>query len=127
MWSNPALDQAEALSWLVLGRPLRSASAADGDQLGQAAAAVGGNLLAAQVGGRLGFDTFGVADSTALGGAAFTVGKYLSPRLYLSYGVALFDSGRVVTLRYLINDRLDVEIEAATESRAGINYRIERD
>jgi translocation and assembly module TamB len=127
VWSNPALDQAEALSWLVLGRPLRSASAADGDQLGQAAAAVGGNLLAAQVGGRLGFDTFGVADSTALGGAAFTVGKYLSPRLYLSYGVALFDSGRVVTLRYLITERLDVEIEAAAESRAGINYRIERD
>ena len=127
VWSNPALDQAEALSWLVLGRPLRAASAADGDQLGQAAAAIGGNLLAAKVGGRLGFDTFGVADSTALGGAAFTVGKYLSPRLYLSYGVALFDSGRVVTLRYLINERLDVEIEAAAESRAGINYRIERD
>ena len=26
LWSNPSLDQAEQLSYLVLGRPLRSAS-----------------------------------------------------------------------------------------------------
>lgn len=127
LWSRPTLDQAEALSWLVLGRPLASATEADGAQLGQAAAAVGGNLLAAKVGGRLGFDTFGVADSQALGGAAFTVGKYLSPKLYISYGVALFEEGRVVTLRYLINRSFDVELEAARESRAGINYRLETD
>jgi translocation and assembly module TamB len=127
LWSRPSMDQAEALSWLVLGQPLESATEADGAQLGQAAAAVGGNLLAARVGGRLGFDTFGVADSEALGGAAFTVGKYLSPKLYLSYGVGLFEEGRVVTLRYLINRQFDIELESAKESRAGINYRIETD
>lgn len=127
LWSKPALEQAEALSWLILGRPLASASQADGAQLGQAAAAMGGNLLAARVGDRLGFDTFGVADSDALGGAAFTVGKYLSPRLYLSYGVALFESGQVLTLRYLISRSFDVELESARESRIGVNYQVERD
>lgn len=127
LWSRPLLDQAEALSWLILGQPLASATKAEGAQLGQAAAAVGGNLLAARVGGRLGFDTFGVADSEALGGAAFTVGKYLSPRLYLSYGVALFEDGRVITLRYLISRSFDIELEAARESRAGVNYRLETD
>lgn len=126
VWSEPALDQAEALSYLVLGRPLRSASAAEGAQLGQAAAALGGNLLAGKLGSRLGFDTFGVADSQALGGAAFTVGKYLSPALYLSYGISLFGSGQVVTLRYLLSERFDVEIESGSESRAGVNYSIER-
>lgn len=127
LWSEPALEQAEVLSYLVLGQPLRSAGSEQGSALGQAAAAVGGNLLAAQVGSRLGFDTFGVADSAALGGAAFTVGKYLSPRLYLSYGVALFDSARAISLRYLLNQRLDVELESARESRVGINYRLETD
>jgi translocation and assembly module TamB len=127
LWSQPTLDQAEALSWLVLGRPLASATESDGAQLGQAAAAVGGNLLAARVGGRLGFDTFGIADSQALGGAAFTVGKYLSPRLYLGYGVGLFEQGRVVTLRYLLNRQFDIELESARESRAGINFRTETD
>ena len=120
------MNQAEALSLLILGQPLSSAKSADGAQLGQAAAAMGGNLLAAKVGGRLGLDTFGVADSSSIG-AAFTVGKYLSPRLYLAYGVALFEDASAVTVRYLISDRLDLEIESSRESRAGINYRLERD
>jgi len=126
VWSEPAMDQAEALSYLVLGRPLRAASSAEGAQLGEAAAAIGGNFLAGKLGSRLGFDTFGVADSQALGGAAFTVGKYLSPALYLSYGVSLFGSGQVMTLRYLLSDKFDVEIESGSESRAGINYHYER-
>lgn len=127
VWAEPPLQQAEALSYLILGRPLRSASSADGAQLGQAAATIGGNYLAAQVGNRLGLDTFGIADSGALGGAAFTVGKYLSPALYLSYGVGLFEPGSVVTLRYLLSQRFDLEIEAAQESRFGANYRWETD
>lgn len=127
VWSEPAMDQAEAISYLVLGQPLRSAGSADGRQLGEAAAAMGGNLLAARLGGRLGFDTFGIADSGALGGAAFTVGKYLSPALYLSYGVGLFEPGQVVTLRYLLSERADVQVESARESRVGVNYRWETD
>lgn len=127
VWSQPPMDQAEALSWLVLGRPLSTASAVDGARLGQAAAAAGGNLLAARVGSRLGLDTFGVADSAALGGAAFTVGKYLSPRLYLAYGVGLFEEGSVITLRYLLRRGLELEFEAARESRIGIGYRGEHD
>lgn len=125
LWSEPPMNQAEALSLLVLGQPLSSASSAEGAQLGQAAAAMGGNLLAAKVGGRLGLDTFGVSDSSSIG-AAFTVGKYLSPRLYLAYGVALFEDASAVTVRYLISERLDLEIESSRESRAGINYRLER-
>ncbi|MCB1554710.1 MAG: translocation/assembly module TamB domain-containing protein [Xanthomonadales bacterium] len=125
VWSNPALDEAEAVSYLVLGQPLRSAGGGDGERLGQAAAALGGNLLAAQLGGRLGVDSIGVSDSAALGGSAFTIGKYLSPSLFLSYGIGLFESGHVVTLRYLLSERADIEVESARESRVGVNYRWE--
>lgn len=126
LWSEPALEQAEQLSYLVLGRPLRSASQADGAQLSQAAAAFGGNLLAQSLGARMGLDEVGVADSRALGGAALTVGKYLSPRLYLSYGVALFGSGQVVTFKYLLSRVWSVQIDSGTENRAAVNYRLER-
>ena len=126
LWSNPALDQAEQLSYLVLGRPLRSASQADGAQLSQAAAAIGGNLLAKRLGTRLGLDEVGVADNRALGGAALTVGKYLSPKLYVSYGVALFGTGQVVTFKYLLSRVWSVQIDSGTENRAALNYRLER-
>ena len=56
--------------------------------------------------------------------SAFTVGKYLSPKLYLNYGVGLFTLGEVITLRYLFSKRFNFEAQnASTGNRAGINYR----
>lgn len=126
--SDPVIDQTEALSWLVLGRPLASASGADGERLGAAALALGGagNLVAQRIGERLGFDQAGISDSRALGGATFTVGKYLSPRLLLSYGVSLLGTGQVVTLTYTLARGFDVQVESGVETSASINWRRER-
>ena len=56
-----------------------------------------------------------------------TIGQYLSPRLFLSNGVGLFQPGEVVTLRYKISDALSLEAENATDSsRGGVEYRIEK-
>lgn len=129
VFSQPAMEQSEALSYLVTGKPLSQLKSGEGDMLGTAARALGtagGDLLAKGMGSRLGVDA-SVSDSAALGGAAFTVGKYLSPKLYLSYGVGVFDPGEVVTLRYLMSRRFNFEAENSTNgNRAGINYRYER-
>lgn len=128
VFSQPAMEQSEALSYLITGKPLSGLKSGEGDMLGSAARALGsagGDLLAKGIGARMGVDA-GVGDSSALGGAAFTVGKYLSPKLYLSYGVGLFTPGEVVTLKYLFNRRWNFEAEnATTGNRAGINYRYE--
>ena len=96
--------------------------------LGTAARALGsatGDLLAKGIGARMGVDA-GVSDNAAVGGAAFTVGKYLAPKLYLSYGVGLFTPGEVVSLKYLFSKRWNFEAQNATSgSRAGLNYRWE--
>ncbi|MCG6118220.1 MAG: translocation/assembly module TamB domain-containing protein [Aquimonas sp.] len=129
LWSSPALDQADILSYLVLGRPLRAARGDEGRQLNAAAAALGagGNFIAERLGARLGFDTAGIEESSALGGAALTVGKFLSPRLYVSYGVALFGEGQVFTVKYLLNELWDLQLDASErENRASLNYRLER-
>jgi translocation and assembly module TamB len=129
VYSEPVMAQSEALSYIVTGKPLSGLKSGEGDMLGTAARALGtagGDLLAKGLGTRLGVDAT-VSDSTALGGAAFTVGKYLSPKLYLSYGVGVFDPGQVVTLRYLMSRRFNFEAEnATTGTRAGLNYRYER-
>lgn len=126
--SDPALENGETLSWLVLGRPLRAAKQDDSARLDAAAMALGagGNLLAEQLGARLGLDQAGVAESRALGANTLTVGKNLSPRLYLSYGVSLIGSGQVVALKYLLGGGFDLEIESGIESRGSINWRTER-
>jgi len=129
VFSDPAMEQAEALSYLVTGRPLNALKSGEGDTLNTAAQALGGlagDRLAKSIGARLGLEA-GVSSSEALGGSAFTAGKYLSPRLFLSYGVGLFTPGQVITLRYTLNRFLQFEAEnATTGNRASLNYKIEK-
>lgn len=131
VFSNPLLEQSDALSYLITGKPLSQVKGGQGNMLGAAAQALGsaaGNLLAKSIGSKIGVDDIGVSNNEALGGnSAFTVGKYLSPRLYLSYGVGLFEPGQVVTLRYRLSHRWNFEAQSASDfSRASFNYRYER-
>jgi len=131
VFSNPVMEQSDALAYLVTGKPLSQAKGGEGNMVGAAAQALGsaaGNRLAKNIGSKIGMDDIGVSSSDALGGnSAFTIGKYLSPRLYLSYGVGLFQSGQVVTLRYRLTRRWNFEAENATDfSRASLNYRYEK-
>lgn len=129
VWSNPASSQSEALSYLALGRSLSSVGNEQSQQLVSASAALsaGGSLLASQLGAAIGLDDAGVMESRALGGDVFGVGKFLSPRLYVGYGVSLLGTGQVLTLKYLLRKGFDIEIESSTlESRASVNWRTEK-
>jgi len=131
VFSNPVMQQSDALSYLITGKPLSDVKGGEGSAVSSAAQALGsagGNMLAKSIGTRLGVDDIGVSSSDALNGnSAFTVGKYLSPRLYLSYGIGLFESGQVITLRYKLTQRWNIEAQNATDfNRASLNYRYER-
>ena len=128
VYSNPALPPSEALAWLVLGRPLSTASGSEAQSLNASALALsaGSNLLAQQLGTRLGLDEAGISESRALGGSTLSIGKRISPRLFVSYGVSLIGTGQVITLKYLIRRGLDVSIETGNESSASLNWRKEK-
>lgn len=129
VWSNPAMSQSEALAYLALGRPLPSLSSREMQQLDVAKSALnaGVGLLTAQLGARIGLDDAGVSTSRALGAEVLGIGKYLSPKLYVSYGVSLLGTGQVVTLKYLLRKGFDIQIESSTvENRASVNWRTEK-
>lgn len=131
VFSQPVMEQSDALSYLITGKPLSEVKGGEGSMVNSAAQALGsagGDLLAKRIGSQLGVDDIGVSSSDALNGSsAFTVGKYLSPRLYLSYGVGLFEPGQVITLRYRLSKRWNFEAQNATDfSRASFNYRLEK-
>ncbi|OZB59782.1 MAG: pathogenicity protein [Lysobacterales bacterium 14-68-21] len=131
VFSQPVMEQSDALSYLITGKPLSEVKGGEGSMVNSAAQALGsagGDLLAKRIGSQLGVDDIGVSSSDALNGSsAFTVGKYLSPRLYLSYGVGLFEPGQVITLRFRLSKRWSFEAQDATTfSRASLNYRLER-
>jgi translocation and assembly module TamB len=131
--SDPNVGEADALSYLVTGRSLSDVGSASGSSQSALASATqslegaAGGLVAKRIGKRLGLDEAGVEENELIGGSALTIGEYLSPRLYLSYGVGLFEPGEVIALRYKLSDAVGVKVQRGTEeTRAGVEYRIER-
>lgn len=132
VFSEPEMGQGNALSYIVAGKPLEDIGSGDGEGDAVQAAtrslgAAAGGLLAKNIGRRLGADEVTIQDEGMIGGAALTVGQYLSPRVYLSYGVGLFEPGEVVTLRYKISKDLSVQAQRGpVDTRAGIEYRTQK-
>ncbi len=137
IFSEPLMSSSNQLSWLVLGRPFESTDGAESDYITQAALLLGirgGDYLAKGLGDKLGVDTIGIETGTGEAGgasdvnqAALVIGKYLTPRLYVSYGVGLLESISTVKLRYQFNDRWNVVTESSPLASGGdLNFSIER-
>ncbi len=63
-------------------------------------------------------------------GASYTLGRYITPDIYVSFGFDLFDRREIFTLRYQLSDRLSL-IGSSSRSRepssgADLIYTIER-
>ena len=123
------MTQSEALAYLVLGRPLGEASTTEGGQLARAASSLGirgGDLLAKQLAGRFGLDDARIESEGELREAAFVAGRYLSPQLYVSYGIGLFDRASTWRARYLLSSKWTLQAETGETTGADLFFRIER-
>ncbi|MFP5357583.1 MAG: translocation/assembly module TamB domain-containing protein [Gammaproteobacteria bacterium] len=132
LFSTPAMPQERQLSWLVLGRGLEDGSSGDDRAMLTSAALSmglsGSNFLAQRVRGGLRLDdiTIGARPGEEADQARLTVGKYLSPDLYVSYGVGLFQPGHVFRLLYTIGRGFKLQTESGVESGGDLIYSIER-
>jgi translocation and assembly module TamB len=129
LFSNPAMDQSDALSYLLLGRPVNRISSGEGQQLQKAALSAGlsgGDLIAKKIGSLFGLEEVGLQEGTEQEEASLIVGKYLSPKLYISYGIGLFEPISIYRIRYNISSRWLVQTEYGLNSGADLFYRIER-
>ena len=132
VFSEPTMPQQEQLSYLILGRPLQSASDSESSAMSRAALALGlkgGNFVSERVNENLGLDEFGIQTdpSESAAQASFVIGKYLSPSLYVSYGIGLFEPVNTLKLRYTITRRWQLVTESSSEASSGdLIYNIER-
>ncbi|QKT02504.1 translocation/assembly module TamB domain-containing protein [Ectothiorhodospiraceae bacterium 2226] len=132
LFSEPTMDQANALSYLLLGRPLGQASQSEGEVLYGAATALslaGGERIAQTIGEALGVEEVRIeeAPDAADTGPALVLGTYLSPRLYVNYSVGLFESVNVLRLRYEISRHWILQTETGGRyDGADLIYSIER-
>lgn len=125
LFSEPPMQQSQILSYLVIGMPIGEAGDEDRSALAAAAAGAGG-WVAGRVGGGFGIDDVSVEEGATQDETELVLGTYLHPRLYVSYGVGLFESFSRVRLRYSLGERWAVEGESGPSSRGDLLYSIER-
>lgn len=128
LFSDPTMNQDSILSYLLLGRPLNEASSSDSDMLLGAATSLGfkgGELLTENLGNSLGLDDFSIGGSTKES-AALQLGKYLTPKLYVSYGVGLFEPVTQLKMRYDLGRRWSLEAVSGTHSGMDFLYKYEK-
>jgi translocation and assembly module TamB len=133
VFSEPGMSQSRQLSWLVLGRDLESnASDEERSAINEAALMLGmsgGETLGKRLGEKVGVDEVSIASEpgATTTQAALLVGKYLTPELFVSYGIGLFEPVSTLRLRYTLTSRWKLIGEASAErSSADIFYVIER-
>jgi translocation and assembly module TamB len=131
-FSDPSMPQTQIMSYLLVGKGIDSMQDSDAATVGSASDALtvqGGGFLASQLGRRLGIEEVGVESSRTAAGETNTslvLGKFLSPRLFISYGISLTESINPFKLRYTISDRWLVKVEAGEVQSGDLEYTIER-
>src|SRR4030095_12724100 len=88
LFSEPSLPQNQIASMLIVGR---TSIHEDHDGYSISAEEQGSALLAGQLGKYVGLDDVGLARDQTTGDQSLVLGKYLSPRLYVSYGISLIE------------------------------------
>ncbi|PWE45619.1 hypothetical protein C9I50_02580 [Pseudomonas prosekii] len=125
IFSEPAMSQEQALSYLVLGRPL-STSGEDNNMLAQAALGLGLMGSAGVTSGLakdLGIqdfqlDTQGSGDNTSV-----VASGNISEKLSLRYGVGVFEPASTIALRYKLSKKVYVEVASGVASSLDIFYK----
>lgn len=125
VFSEPAMSQEQALSYLVMGRPLGE-SGEDNNMVAQAALALGVAGSASTTGklaSNLGIkdfelDTAGSGDKTNV----VASGK-ITDKLSLRYGVGVFEPANTLALRYLLSKRVYLEAASGIASSLDIFYK----
>jgi len=129
--TDASLSREEKISWLVLGRPLSTASSQERGQLNSAALSLGlsgGDFLVGRLGKTIGLDelSVGAQPGQDASQAGVTIGKYLSPKLYVSYGVGLFERNNVFRLLYDLGGGFKLKTETGLHAGGDLLYTVEK-
>lgn len=129
MFSDPQRSERETLSYLLRGRGPDAGAAADGTAL---ALSLGASALN-QSGALSSLNAIPGLSGVSLGAegteddVAATISAYVGRRLYLSYGVGIYEPVNALTARLYLRSRLWLEVVSRLESSFDLYYRFDRD
>ena len=131
IFSEPAMSQQEAISYLLRGRQINSEDSTTGESMliGMllSSGIEGSGDLVNDIGNSVGisdmsFNTKGSGDDTAV-----EVSGYIAPNVELRYAIGVFDSQPELTIRYQLMPKLFVDIIKGTAEALDLLYLFDFD
>jgi translocation and assembly module TamB len=131
IYSEPKVNDQEALSYMFSGQPLDRGSTQLNRANAQQAQAKGGgaimgsNALTQAAGMAIGLDETRIDAGRRREDAEFIAGKYVSPRLFVAYVTGLFENVNVLRVRYTLYKGFRLQAETGTRQTVDLLYRFD--
>ncbi|HDS1779290.1 TPA: translocation/assembly module TamB [Pseudomonas putida] len=125
VFSEPAMSQEQALSYLVLGRPLGN-TGEDNNMLAEAALGLGlaGSAgITGSLASSLGIDDFQLDTEGSGTSTSVVASGNLTEKLSLRYGVGVFEPANTIALRYKLSKKVYLEAASGLASSLDIFYK----
>ncbi|WLG94138.1 translocation/assembly module TamB domain-containing protein [Pseudomonas sp. FP198] len=125
IFSEPAMSQEQALSYLVLGRPL-STTGEDNNMVAQAALGLGlmgSSGVTTSLANNLGIEDFQLDTQGSGNETSVVASGNLSEKLSLRYGVGVFEPANTIALRYKLSKKVYLEAASGVASSLDIFYK----
>ena len=122
LFSTPTMEDTNILSYLLLGRPVLQADSSEAEFLANAVSAITltrGYEMAKRLAVTLGIE------DTRLNNRGLFLGRAISPRLYMSYEIGLFEPSNTLQLKYSLTQHWQLKTESGRYNMADILYTVE--
>ena len=128
VFSRPTMPESRALHYLLTGR---APSSGTDNELAVGSAMMqlgisGAGKVTSKIFGKLGIQDFQVDSRKVQGGTEVQLSGYLTPDLYLRYGVSTFEKVNTFRLRYRLTPRFFVEAVSGVENAVDFLYSFSR-
>jgi len=114
---------------MLTGRPLAEVGSQDSNALVGAITTLGinqGQNLTNQIRSQLGLDTLAITSTGDVANSSLTLGKYLTPRIFIQYGIGLFETESTLAVDYTLSERVKLEAKSGSTQSLDITYTVER-
>ena len=123
IFSEPAMSNEQALSWLLTGAPLEAGT--DINALALSLGLAGISDYTSAVGEAFGVREFELATEGEGDEASLVAAGYLSRRLSVRYGVGIYEDISRVAIRYELTRQLYVEVVSSIENSLDIFWEVD--
>jgi translocation and assembly module TamB len=125
VFSDPVMPEAEAMSYLLSGRPMSASGSTESQAIAAAAGLGASNPLTKEITGALGVD-LGVESGATQEESMVSVGKQLTSKLHVDYLYGLFSEAWKMKFTYELSRYFSLTGESGLEQAIDLNVTVDR-